>query len=341
MKTILVLGYFGYQTNQLDGQTIKTRNIYELLCKHNDFVDFFDTQSIRNHLFALFLKLLNCHTLVYLPGQNSLKYIFPFVFVLSRILKIRIIYPVVGGWLDVFLQGKKIYMWMLKKICVLLVESSDLQKNLIKKYGFSNVCLFPNFRINVPEIKSKTSPFEFRIIFMARVCEDKGIDVIFRFADYIVNNKKVKDKYPIKINLYGPLDNLIDKSGFYAHIEKYSFMNYYGVIEPSKVYDILSENDVLVLPTHYPGEGLPGSIVEAYIAGLPVIVSKWRVLPEFVKKGCGFVYDLDREIDFYNYILCLYNDHQLLLDMKQNAKAEGLLYMDKYAWDIINKYIKS
>ena len=154
MKTILVLGYFGYQTNQLDGQTIKTRNIYELLCKHNDFVDFFDTQSIRNHLFALFLKLLNCHTLVYLPGQNSLKYIFPFVFVLSRILKIRIIYPVVGGWLDVFLQGKKIYMWMLKKICVLLVESSDLQKNLIKKYGFSNVCLFPNFRINVPEIKS-------------------------------------------------------------------------------------------------------------------------------------------------------------------------------------------
>ena len=176
---------------------------------------------------------------------------------------------------------------------------------------------------------------------MARVCEDKGIDVIFRFADYIVNNKKVKDKYPIKINLYGPLDNLIDKSGFYAHIEKYSFMNYYGVIEPSKVYDILSENDVLVLPTHYPGEGLPGSIVEAYIAGLPVIVSKWRFLPEFVKKGCGFVYDLDREIDFYNYILCLYNDHQLLLDMKQNAKAEGLLYMDKYAWDIINKYIKS
>ena len=31
MKKVLVLGYFGYRSNQLDGQTIKTRNIMRLL----------------------------------------------------------------------------------------------------------------------------------------------------------------------------------------------------------------------------------------------------------------------------------------------------------------------
>lgn len=30
MMKILVLGYFGYQTNQLDGQTVKTRDLYRL-----------------------------------------------------------------------------------------------------------------------------------------------------------------------------------------------------------------------------------------------------------------------------------------------------------------------
>lgn len=27
---VLVLGYFGYMTNQLDGQTVKTRDVYRL-----------------------------------------------------------------------------------------------------------------------------------------------------------------------------------------------------------------------------------------------------------------------------------------------------------------------
>lgn len=30
-KRILVLGYFGYKNHQIDGQTIKTRQIYDLL----------------------------------------------------------------------------------------------------------------------------------------------------------------------------------------------------------------------------------------------------------------------------------------------------------------------
>lgn len=29
-RKVLVLGYFGYNTNQLDGQTVKTRHIYTL-----------------------------------------------------------------------------------------------------------------------------------------------------------------------------------------------------------------------------------------------------------------------------------------------------------------------
>ena len=30
MKNIFIIGAFGYSNNQLDGQTIKTRNVYDL-----------------------------------------------------------------------------------------------------------------------------------------------------------------------------------------------------------------------------------------------------------------------------------------------------------------------
>ncbi len=49
-RRILVLGYFGYLNNQLDGQTIKTRNIYELLLlktSDNISVNIYDTQQYK------------------------------------------------------------------------------------------------------------------------------------------------------------------------------------------------------------------------------------------------------------------------------------------------------
>ena len=48
MKRILVLGYFGYNTNQLDGQTVKTRDIYRLVEEQaGGKVDYYDTEDFQ------------------------------------------------------------------------------------------------------------------------------------------------------------------------------------------------------------------------------------------------------------------------------------------------------
>ena len=340
-NNILVLGFFGHKTNQLDGQTVKTRNIHKLLSEYIEHVEYFDTQTIRTGLLALVHKLSSCNVLVYLPGQKNLKYIFPFIFFLSKIFRFDIIYPIVGGWLDTYLKGKTVYIWMLKRIKILMSESRSLQNNLQQKYHIDNVCLLPNFRLNIPEkIKARTSSDEFRIVFMARICEDKGIDAIFRFSDHIAIHKLIRQDYRIKINLYGPMDGLRDRLSFDNYLNKYSFIKYCGIVEPEDVYNKLSENDILVLPTHYPGEGMPGSIIEAYIAGLPVVVSRWRFLPEFVDHGkCGFIYDLSNECDFYNYILKFYDNPDLLQEMKKQAQIKGQSYTGDSAWKIMCKYI--
>ena len=43
---MLVLGYFGNRTNKLDGQTVKTRDVYRLAKEqYGDCVEYFDTED--------------------------------------------------------------------------------------------------------------------------------------------------------------------------------------------------------------------------------------------------------------------------------------------------------
>lgn len=76
MKKVLVLGYFGYITEQLDGQTVKTRDVYRLAQEQlNDFsVQYFDTQSLQKNrllLFRMFWNVICCKKLIYLPAHNN------------------------------------------------------------------------------------------------------------------------------------------------------------------------------------------------------------------------------------------------------------------------------
>jgi glycosyltransferase involved in cell wall biosynthesis len=41
--------------------------------------------------------------------------------------------------------------------------------------------------------------------------------------------------------------------------------------------------DAFVFPTHYSGEGHPGVLVEAMMAGLPIVATRFRSLPELIE----------------------------------------------------------
>ena len=79
MSKILVLGYLGLRTNQLDGQTVKTRDLYKLASQEFDDVDLYDTEDFKFKklsIFKMFWKVITCRTIIYLPAHNNLKSIF-------------------------------------------------------------------------------------------------------------------------------------------------------------------------------------------------------------------------------------------------------------------------
>jgi len=341
-EKILVLGYFGYSKNELNGQTSKTRNVYEMLQSKSENlgeITYFDTQIFqfsKFSIFTMFKKVAQCDKLIYIPAHNNLQYLFPFIYFISRIRKSKILLIAVGGWLDIFIKSKKLHIILLAKIEGIFLQSERLRESLIAKYKFANVHYFPNFRIN-SFVPSYTKNEVFKIVFMARITRLKGMDYVFQLANYF--SLHAKDESHVLIDFYGPI-NKEDENYFKDQIKKHKIISYKGILEPDKIYTTLNEYDLLVLPTRYPGEGFPGTILDAYISGIPVVVSDWKYNSEFVDQGkTGFLFDLNKEDEFHFYVDKLYYDPELLLQMKRNAFEKSKNYTPEYAWGIIENFL--
>ncbi len=336
-RRILVLGYFGYLTNQLDGQTVKTRDVYRLTTEQRgeNNVDWFDTQSLRRNAFSVFMmfwKVIRCDTLFYLPANNNLRVFFPIISLLSLLFRFKIHYFVVGGWLKEFLTHLPLHRAMLKHIAGIHVETKRLKKDLEEYYHYKNVDIFPNFRF----FDYQPCPVEadkLRVVFMARVKKQKGLDWIFALADYIVGHGW-KEKF--SITFYGPIAT-DEKEYFEECVARYDFVEYRGVLQPQEIHETLSLYDVMLLPTHYYTEGLPGSVVDAYISGIPVIVTEWKHAREFVDDGrSGYIVPFENGLQqLIEKVVMLANNKTLLYQLKANA----LIKRKDFAAPDLSQYI--
>lgn len=338
-KKILVFGYFGYVTNQLDGQTVKTRAIYDLLESRLDAdVSYADSQEFRHRpksILRFIHDIFCCDTLIWLPAHNNLKYLFPLIWILSKVCRFDIIYIVVGGWLSVFLEGMPFHRSKLKGIKAILLENKLSVKELQSKYGFENLDVIPNFRevATKPEIEEYKGPL--KLVFMARVNKMKGLDVIAEIADKLQGRN-------ISIDIYGPIFS-DDEQYFKAElIGRYPSIKYCGVLQPDEICDTLVKYDAMLFPTHYYTEGFPGSIMDAYRSGLPVIATNWKHAHEFIEDGItGYIVDFENPVDeIVNRIYQLDSDRKLLYQMKEAAYQESLKYTPDAAWNILEKYLK-
>lgn len=339
-RNVYVIGYFGYDTNQLDGQTIKTRNIFALLQNKYDNINFYDTQSFRKKPFSIFnviIKLIKCERLIIIPAQNNLVTIFPLAFIMSRIFSFKIIHIAVGGWLDVFCFKHKIIRMMLKYVDAILLENKDTIFTLKNIFGFSNVEYLHNYRLTKfqPTFYKHNTDNLFRIVFMARIHHLKGLDVVFDIADYYSK----KDSNNIIIDFYGPIFD-DDRNYFEQQLLKYSFVKYKGKLDPKEINATLNNYDLMILPTRYYTEGFPGSVLDAYISGIPVLVSNWKHASEYVvDQYNGFIRETSCVKDFIDVIELLRKDTNLTLQMKHNAYESSKKYDSNEAWNIIKKYI--
>ena len=347
-ESILLVGTLGYKINKLDGQTVKTRNILTLLKqRYSGDVYALDTLEARKDIFIVFRLIywfVKCKTVVLVPASNSLEKILLLFHYCSKIFKFNIVILCVGGWQIEFFNGSSKYkphpkqLEICRKIKAFLPEVENVTKELVDNYGFKNCETFTNFRIlenKEAEDVSRNSK-SLKLVFMARINKLKGYDIIFNFA-----NKVKSENLDITIDFYGPI-NQDDEGDFLGKIDMYKgLVSYKGKLQPEEINSTLKNYDALLLPTRYYTEGVPGTIIDAYMAKLPVIVTNWKHAHEVVIDGVsGVIVDFENPQEEFNDTICrLYHDKDFLKALKAGTIKGFEPYSDGAAWNILVKYL--
>jgi len=335
---ILVFGAFGKTVNSISGQTVKTRHIHNLLMeKLNKPIPFCDTIELKTNwikTFKFLYLLIKARILVYLPAINSLRYLFPILYMLSKILGYEIHYFVIGGWLPNMVKQDKLLAERLTNIAMIYVETFAMFNLLTQDYKFRNVVWFPNFRAEYQSDKINRPSEKLRIVFISRITMEKGIDTIFSFLELIEGSQLLTK---LTIDFYGPIEPSI-KRWFFAQVAKNQIANYLGQVPPDQVQSIISNYDLMIFPTRYSGEGCPGAIIDAYMAKVPVLASHWKYNSEFVDDGVtGYLFNPDDINCIREIITNLVDNRTLLLELGRNAKIFATRFTKANAWEIICK----
>ena len=98
------------------------------------------------------------------------------------------------------------------------------------------------------------------------------------------DNDGYEDKF--FVDFYGKIDEKYE-AYFYKGIENLKNVNYCGFLDLHKHngYDTLSQYDIFIFPTYWRGEGFAGVLIDAFISGLPMIITDWAHNREFVSEG--------------------------------------------------------
>ncbi len=336
-----VWGQFGGE-KAADGQSIKTRSIYDLLKDYygNDNIIISSTYNWKKRPFRFFLQTIKlyfkCKNVFILPANNGLKIISRIYNFLSFFAKRNIIYIVVGGSLPIFLNKNKKYIRYIKKYTVILAESYK-QVEELRTLGLKNVEHFPNFK-NIEPIKKLNNLTDVNLnslCFFSRVAYDKGVE------DAIEAARILQEKKDFKLDIYGKI--ALDYEKKFGELlkvhQKYVF--YKGIVEFDKTVEVLKTYLCMLFPTFYPGEAQPGVIIDSYLSALPVIGTDWRFNSEFIIDGFnGFLVPVNNVDEIVAKVMFLYSNQEKMLQMRNNALSLSKDYDPKIIIKKLSKYIQ-
>lgn len=294
-KKIGVIGHLGMKKEFCDGQTVKTKNLVGLLENVGKFSVFrVDTYLFRINKIKLLLDslrcLLTCEHIFLLVSVNGMRFYLPFLYYVNKLTKRKIYHYVIGSEL---LDMVETDASLVKYLNALTVNWFEYEKGtqFLQTKGVKNASTLTNFKLIQPVYEAH--PYEdtngvYRFCTFSRVMQEKGItDAIQAVAD-------INAEYGKKLatlDVYGPVDPGYSQVFDQLLREYKDCIQYKGVINSGSSVDALKEYYALLFPTHWAGEGVPGTIIDAFASGIPVIASDWNANSSLIENGKqGIIY---------------------------------------------------
>ena len=298
-RRIGFIGRIDPDETMADGQTVKTRTLYRYMVRRFGAsniraVDTLDYHHQGGRVVRELIRCLHaCDDVVVLLSSGGRRALFPILWLASSVLGVRIYHDLIGGSLadDVEADASGRLVRYLNSFEVNWVETRALADRL-RALGVRNVSRLPNFK-DVDDVDvDPTAPRERprRLCTLSRVTPEKGIDNAVR-AVAAING----DGPPVvTLDVFGPIEPSYEER-FRRLVDSVPHVRYAGRVPPERAAAAVSGHFALIFPTEWTGEGVPGTIIDAMHAGLPVVASRWRYYCEMLQDGVtGLSYDFDR-----------------------------------------------
>lgn len=293
-----IIGRVDLGRTLFDGQTVKTRMMYQLLCEMYgaDRIEIVDTIDWKHRALQIVVDtrrcLKRCDDVVILLSRNGRRVLYPLLAKTAQRRGTRVYQNLIGGWLDGDIDQFPEWVGYLNAFEVNWVESHKLVEALTAK-GVSNASFMPNFKyLELPKVlEGKAYGSSWRFCCFSRVVKEKGVGDAVRTVEEL---NASGDGRTYQLDVYGPIDSGY-KGEFEALVRESAHSRYLGSVEPEASIETIMDYDALLFPTKWEKEGIPGTIIDALSAGVPVIGSHWMYYEELLADGVtGFGYEFGR-----------------------------------------------
>ena len=183
-------------------------------------------------------------------------------------------------------------------------------------FGYFVPCQVQACLVNLPLISAGKT--DLKIVFIGNLIATKGLDILINAVRNLNKNELL-----FFLDVYGPGDP--SQFGF-----DHTTVRYCGLIPFGNSQIVLSQYDVLVLPSRYDGWGVV--VNEALMAGIPVICSNQVGSSAVVEKWqCGAIFESEDVSDLVGKLKDLLIHPELLNKMRLAATKAGLSLDPKVA----------
>ncbi len=343
MYKVGICGHFGIGYDFADGQTTKTKAVYNALVKSlgKENIAILDTYGWRKNplrMISRCRKLLGeCENVIMMPAQRGVR-VFPAIFnMLNKSFGRKLHYIVIGGWLADEMQVNKSLINPIKKLDSVYVEAESM-RDALHSLGITNAVYMPNFRVkNILEpselVYSSAEPY--RLCTFSRVLREKGIEDAIEAVRYV--NSQL-GRVVCTLDIFGMIEP--EYSERFEELQKgfEPFIAYKGIVKNDDSTDELKSCFAVLFPTCYEGEGLAGTIIDAFAAGVPVIATDWHYNSTIIRHLTdGILYDYTKPELLNKILLEMIKSPQKLNSLKANCLEQAVHFESDEACKILFK----
>jgi len=172
----------------------------------------------------------------------------------------------------------------------------------------------------------------FRVLYLSNMIPSKGYQDLIHSAKHLVES----GENSIQFDFVGDWPDQSRRDDLHAFLRQHELttrVRVHGrVADRSTVRQFLLDADVFVLPTYYPNEAQPFSIIEAMNAGTPIIATPHASIPEYVEDDYnGYLVSKKAPVEIARAI-------RRLMDVEnwiEKARAARQTYEDEFSPDAV------